>query len=245
MHGSRMMLDRIVQRYERHLDEMRMARARRRVAHHASDIVQPWDWQATRYNRVALVNHLLGRFSDPAYLEIGCDCNDLFDAVPCRDKTGVDPVAGGTHRMTSDAFFAGNQQRFDVIFVDGLHVYEQVRRDVGHALSSLTDRGWIVIHDMLPRTWLEEHVPRVQHEWTGDVWKVAAELAASPQIDFAIAAIDHGIGLARRRTPQAMLADMRDALGDARFDDFCRILPSLPVLDWNETIAWLERGRAQ
>lgn len=34
---------------------------------------------------------------------------------------GVDPLLGGTHRMTSDAFFAANTEHFDLIFIDGLH----------------------------------------------------------------------------------------------------------------------------
>ena len=41
---------------------------------------------------------------------------------------GVDPLLGGTHRMTSDAFFAANADAFDLIFIDGLH---QVRRQDG------------------------------------------------------------------------------------------------------------------
>ena len=55
------------------------------------------------------------------YLEIGCADNDLFDAVMAGRKVGVDPLRGGTHRLTSDAFFAGyDGEPFDVVFIDGL-----------------------------------------------------------------------------------------------------------------------------
>lgn len=32
-------------------------------------------------------------------------------------------MRGGTHRMTSDAFFATNEEQFDLVFIDGLHHY--------------------------------------------------------------------------------------------------------------------------
>ncbi|MFI5135627.1 MAG: hypothetical protein ACHQD9_07220, partial [Chitinophagales bacterium] len=46
--------------------------------------------------------------------------------------------------------------------------------------------GWIVLHDLLPRDWLEEHVPRLSDTWMGDVWKCAFEVAETPEIDFRI-----------------------------------------------------------
>lgn len=200
-----------------------------------------WDWAATPFNRIALVNHLLRRIPDAVYLEIGCDRNLLFDSVPVDDKTGVDPARGGTTRMTSDAFFSGNDRRFDLSFIDGLHDYAQTRRDVAAAIAATRPGGWVLIHDMLPRTWEEEHVPRIQSEWTGDVWKVAVDLAASEDIDFAIAAIDHGVGIARPRHPGAVIASGASGLEAARFADFRRALPSLPVLDWAGIKAWIER----
>ena len=39
-----------------------------------------------------------------------------------KKKIGVDPVSGGNLRMTSDHFFKENKEKFDLIFIDGLHV---------------------------------------------------------------------------------------------------------------------------
>jgi hypothetical protein len=77
---------------------------RHRKARHEGALA--YDWRAIRYNRMAVVNLLLKHSGGEDYLEIGCAGNDLFDAVMAPRKIGVDPVRGGTHRQTSDAFFA-------------------------------------------------------------------------------------------------------------------------------------------
>ena len=56
---------------------------------------------------------------------------------------GIDPVEGGTHKMTSDEFFYNNNDKFDIIFIDGLHQYEQVIKDVKNSLNCLTKNGII------------------------------------------------------------------------------------------------------
>ena len=39
------------------------------------------------------------------YLEIGCDRNENFSKINIQNKVGVDPLRGGTLRMTSNDFF--------------------------------------------------------------------------------------------------------------------------------------------
>lgn len=199
------------------------------------------DWQAVPYNRLALVNLIAARRRGARYLEIGCEDNQLFFAVPLAEKVGVDPVKGGTHRMTSDAFFAQNDARFDLIFIDGLHTHEQVRRDVINAMGALSPGGWIVLHDLVPRSWDEEHVPRVAGHWTGNVWKVALELARTPGICFRIVMIDHGVGLFRLEGPGPVaLADLRDDLATAGFARFLEEFPGLPKISWAEFVTWVD-----
>ncbi|HXV01633.1 MAG TPA: class I SAM-dependent methyltransferase, partial [Caulobacteraceae bacterium] len=155
-------------------------------------------------------------------------------------KVGVDPAQGGTHRMTSDAFFAGNEERFDVVFIDGLHTYDQARRDVVNALAVVRSGGWIAVHDMFPRDWIEEHVPQIStSRWTGDPWKVAFELAVSPDVDFRLIAIDHGIGIIRLRSDGARLADRRAELTPRRFAWFREHIDELPVIDWPAALEWI------
>ena len=199
-----------------------------------------WDWSKINFNRIALVNLLLNKFPNPTYLEIGCAENALFDSVPVLNKIGVDPVSGGNIRKTSDEFFLENQQSFDVIFIDGLHTYEQVRKDVINALAHLTPNGFLVLHDMLPRTWIEHHTPPIKDgPWAGDVWKVGLELSNTPGIDFKILKIDHGVGLARLINPDVNLVDMQPLLRDANFGFFADNVENLPIVDWNTGLRWL------
>ena len=62
------------------------------------------NWKEINYNRIALINLLLKDFNNPSYLEIGCNKNKLFDSIYVEDKIGVDPIAGGNVRLTSDDF---------------------------------------------------------------------------------------------------------------------------------------------
>jgi SAM-dependent methyltransferase len=210
---------------------------------HAYDKTFDWDWRAIAYNRIALVNLLVAKFPDCDYLEIGCAGNNLFDSVPVKKKTGVDPARGGTVRKTSDDFFAGNTAKFDVIFIDGLHEYEQVHKDVANAIQAVKPGGWVALHDMLPRTWVEHHVPNISNTfWTGDVWKVAFELAQTKGVDFRLLKIDHGVGVFRLSEPAPKLADLSSELRDKEFGYLYENIGKLPVTDWQDAQGWLARS---
>jgi len=217
---------------------------RDRFAAHAVPEKLAFQWRATPSpcNRVALVNRLTWGRPDACYLEIGCDNNALFDAIPLAQKVGVDPEKGGNIRMTSDDFFASNELAFDVIFIDGLHTYQQVRRDVSNAIKALSPGGWIALHDMVPRNWEEEHVPRLSGPWTGNVWKVAVELAQSRGVDFRIVMIDQGVGLMRLTgAAEPELADLQPELADAGLTTFLERLPEITQLSWDEAITWIDQ----
>jgi hypothetical protein len=211
-----------------------------KFSHHKDNRFFNWDWSKINYNRIAVVNKLLSKFENPFYLEIGCAGNDLFNSLPIPNKTGVDPSSGGTIRKTSDEFFRSNNTKYDVIFIDGLHTYEQVRRDVINSINSLNKGGWIAIHDMLPRDWIEHHVPVISKgTWTGDVWKVGFELTKTHGIDFKILKIDHGIGLIKKTHDQVYLEDFRVNLLNKEFDYFFENINKLPILEWDIAQNWI------
>lgn len=199
------------------------------------------NWKATPFNRVALMNHLAKHLGEECrYLEIGCDRDDLFASLPIADKTGVDPQSGGNCRMTSDAFFAENTKMFDLVFLDGLHTYDQLHRDVQNALKCTRSGGFIGIHDLVPRNWKEEHVPRLNGDWTGNVWKVGLELAASEGINFRLFLIDHGVGLIHvDEQCSRKLADLSHELEECRFADFHAQFDTLPKLEWQAGLDWV------
>lgn len=209
-------------------------------SHHADPRSLDWVWGKINFNRIALVNLLLQKFKDPAYLEIGCASNSLFDSVPTINKIGVDPFSGGNVRKTSDAFFENNNTRFDVVFIDGLHTYEQIRKDVINSIKSVNEGGWIALHDLLPRNWIEQHVPTISiGAWTGDVWKVAFELIETEGIEFKILKIDRGVGVIRVIDPKATLKDLKNELVHKEFSYYYDNLNKLPITEWNDAQEWL------
>ena len=82
-----------------------------------------------------LIQFLINKYDYKTYLEIGCDKDQSFSKIEIPYKVGVDPISGGTIRKTSDDFFKTNKEKFDIIFIDGLHHYEQVIIDIDNALN--------------------------------------------------------------------------------------------------------------
>ena len=130
-----------------------------------------------------------------SYLEIGCDRNQSFSNIKIKKRVGVDPVEGGTHKMTSDHFFSINKDNFDIIFIDGLHEYSQVMKDIKNSLKFLNKDGIILLHDCLPRTIWNQITPRLNSDWNGDVWKSIVHCRTLDNIDTYTFIADRGIGL--------------------------------------------------
>jgi SAM-dependent methyltransferase len=211
----------------------------RRYRSHAVDAFFDYDWAAVEGSRQAVVERLLEATGARSYLGIGCADDLLFNQVHAARKVGVDPVQGGTHRMTSDVFFAANDATFDVVLVDDLHLYDQVRRDVINALDVVPPGGWIVLHDMFPRDWIEEHTPQISaSRWTGDPWKLAFELIGAKGVDFRLLATDHGVGVIRVLEEDVTVPDRRAELAPQRFAWFREHFAELPVIDWPAAQAW-------
>jgi hypothetical protein len=158
-----------------------------------------------------IINFLIAKYRYSRYLEIGVAGGDTFSRVQCQIKHSVDPESPfpATHKMTSDQFFAGRktdtppisdkQFAYDIIFVDGLHLEEQVLRDVNNSLAALSDNGTIVIHDCLPGA--EEQQGRTRngyHAWTGDVWKAMANFRTRSDIVAYVVNADWGCGIVRK-----------------------------------------------
>ena len=85
--------------------------------------------------RTEIIQLLINKIKAKKYLEIGMGPGLNFAAIKCEYKICVDPnpTVLVTHRMTSDEFFFQNQEKFDIIFIDGLHWSEQVYKDIVQA----------------------------------------------------------------------------------------------------------------
>ena len=149
--------------------------------------------------RWELINKIISKNNYKDYLEIGCFDDDCFKKINCENKTGVDPIRGGTIRKTSDDFFKENNYFFDIIFIDGLHEYDQVKRDITNSIKFLKKNGIILCHDSLPEQYLEQTVPFSIGIWVGDVWKAIIEFRMFEDLDICVCTIDHGVSLIKKR----------------------------------------------
>ncbi len=156
-------------------------------------------------NRLQLVQDIINKKKFDKYLEIGCYDDELFNYIQCKKKIGVDPVSGGTVRETSDKFFHKNKETFDCIFIDGLHEYNQVKRDIVNSLRFLNADGVILLHDCMPDNYYAQATPRCQWSWNGDVWKAIVECRNQKDIDVYTCYADHGIGVIFKRPNKNLL----------------------------------------
>ncbi len=156
-------------------------------------------------NRKEIIQEIIDKKNYKNYLEIGCFSDELFNYIKCENKVGVDPVSGGTIRKTSDQFFKDNKDKFDCIFIDGLHEYTQVKKDIDNSLNSLNEGGIILLHDCLPNNFYAQAIPRCQYVWNGDVWKAIVECRTKKNLDVYTCYADNGIGVIFKRNNQNLL----------------------------------------
>jgi len=171
------------------------------------------DPAATRYRndttkRYHVINYLISNYGLSNYLEIGVLKGDNIRKVNAPNKDGVDPGAERhiapevNYRMTSDAFFESikndNKKIYDIIFIDGLHHSDQVRKDIQNAIRHLTPGGFILMHDCNPISYESQLVPRKTIVWNGDSWKAFVEFKGTyPEIKCCVVDCDYGVGVIR------------------------------------------------
>jgi len=151
--------------------------------------------------RYEIINRLIKQNNYESYLEIGVWTGDCFRQVNCKHKKGVDPMAvtSVAYRMESDEYFENNTEKFDIIFVDGLHTKEQAYRDVINGLERLKEGGTILMHDCYPETEKSQKVPRESDVWNGDVWKSFVKIRQErDDLEMYVINTDHGVGVIQK-----------------------------------------------
>lgn len=173
-------------------------------------------------NRTTIINRLAKKISAKSYLEIGVRIHsENFDKINIDHKVGVDPCLEAfdiepTYKLTSDDFFAQNAETFDIIFIDGLHEFKQVERDINNSLNFLNERGFIVCHDMNPTKEYrqltldnpkrKEFVEKTKDTlWNGDCWKAFVKLRKEKNdITMHTVDIDFGCGIISRGKQESL-----------------------------------------
>lgn len=168
-----------------------------------------------------VINYLIEKFKFQSYLEIGVNNpRDNFDLIKCKFKIGVDPNGAASFTGTSDEFFDtcftentyGNDGllRFDIIFIDGLHHADQVKKDFENSLHCLNEGGIILLHDTNPADERYTHVPRdlpTGKRWNGNTYQFLFELAGINHLDYKTLNFDsNGLTVVKQKPGNIMLA---------------------------------------
>ena len=172
-------------------------------------------------SRTEIINYLLSYINNDEsnYLEIGVRFPDEnFNHINSKNKYGVDPGFENKDnpvefKLTSDDFFEqlrnglilNSKIKFDIIFIDGLHLANQVDKDIINSLDFISENGFIVIHDCNPPTefhTLESHdykLSPAKGYWNGTTWKAFFKWRQSKEIYSCCIDSDWGVGIITKK----------------------------------------------
>jgi len=169
-------------------------------------------------NRYDIINELIKKYNYKTYLEIGVrNPDECFNLINCETKHSIDPGYENDENQvdypyTSDNFFRllenkelnlPTTHKWDIIFIDGLHISNQVEKDILNSLNHLSENGVIVLHDCNPpNLWMAREdyiIDGIAHGWNGTVWKSIYKLRATrPDLFVCTVDTDYGIGIVKR-----------------------------------------------
>jgi len=204
-------------------------------------------------NRTDVIQRIIDKKKAKTYLEIGVANGTNFFPIRVRQKIAVDPnftfskkhrikwtlknlynVVAKYYESTSDSYFSRKKStdRLDVVFIDGLHTYEQSLRDVINSLINLNETGVIIMHDCSPPNQAAAHpAASVKHatelelpgwtgEWSGDVWKTICYLR-SHRTDLRVFVLDcdYGLGIVTKGEADSCLNLSQSELNEMTYED--------------------------
>ena len=159
----------------------------------------------SKIQRFDIINYLIEKHNFVNYLEIGVFKGENIERINIEHKDGVDPGVEGfrspltNYPITSDEFFnliKGQDIKYDVIFIDGLHHSDQVEKDIKNSLNHIVDGGYIVLHDCNPVSYEAQIIPRKTVVWNGDVWKAFVNFRQNnPSYECCVIDTDFGVGI--------------------------------------------------
>ena len=168
--------------------------------------------------RFDIINYFIEKNNYLNYLEIGVRAPQAcFNRIIASHKDAVDPAplqpGEINYPVTSDEFFQllenNPEIKYDIIFIDGLHLYEQVKKDISNSLNHLTDNGTIVMHDCSPpsihhqRTNYGDYSTPAGSDWNGTTWRAFVELrCTNPNLNMSVVDTDYGVGIIQKGNQQ-------------------------------------------
>ena len=183
----------------------------------------PYQWGKTK--RYHLIQKFINVNQYQSYLEIGISRGDCWRNIQCEKKVGIDPhpQLDDIIKINSDDFFKNNTARFDIIFIDGNHIYSQVVKDINNSWKVLNIGGVIILHDMIPINAIQASNPKIKGDpsWCGDIFKANWDLLSH---DYEIASIDHGCGIIR-----SLNYSILEQNKDKTFQEFCNSINNFKI----------------
>ena len=204
-------------------------------------------------NKIDIIQTIIDKRNARKYLEIGVHKGHTFLRIKARHKIAVDPYylisfrkkiswsfknisnfSAKYCRLPSDEFFIQERlpQGLDVVFVDGLHTFQQSLKDVYNSLSHLNEKGVIVMDDCNPPNEAAAHpadsldqaanlnLPGWTGEWCGDVWKTICYLRTfEKDLNVFVLDCNHGIGIITRGKPDRLLNFTKEDLNKLTYHD--------------------------
>ena len=149
-----------------------------------------------------------------SYLELGVRCGrTILSVSKLVDKAvGVDLSFRNLgirktnniyfYEGSTDKFFKENNDKFDLIFIDACHEYQQVKVDLTNSMQSLNRDGFIALHDVDPYTkYLTDH------SCCGDSYKITKYIYEHlNDYQFTVIHYDQsGVGILQKKLNQSQL----------------------------------------
>ena len=122
------------------------------------------------------------------------------------------------------------KRKIDAAFIDGLHEYKQIIRDVNNCLKFLNEDGVIILHDCNPRSALIatpfdllEPVKKLSEwtgAWTGDVWKAIVYFRSiNNNLNIFVLDCDWGLGIITKGAAERMLTYSLEDIEKLSYED--------------------------
>ncbi|MBM3247535.1 hypothetical protein FJZ17_03295 [Candidatus Pacearchaeota archaeon] len=172
--------------------------------------------------RIEIIQRLINKIKAKNYLEIGVKNCNTFNKIKCRNKIAVNPIINNRkkdffsryYEATSNKFFENYEKllgknKLEVVFIDGLHTFEQSLKDVLNSLNHLDNKGIIIMHDCNPQSKAaacpnQKEAKKIEGfngNWNGDVWKTIVYLRENKKdLNVFVIDQDQGIGIISKKT---------------------------------------------
>ena len=174
-----------------------------------------------------IVNYLISKYNLKSYLEISTPTTSgVYQDIICNDKTilfysinqpmvrtDIDIIPLDDYKNIKF------DKKFDIIFVDPYHTFEQTNHDLEFAYGLLSENGFIVVHDCY--TTLKElyNIEYQDEGWCGETYKSFINFNINhPEYQLFVIDCDFGCGIISKNKKRRKLYDKK--LDDITLNNF-------------------------